>query len=265
MEFFSSSAISNTPEHIVVKFTKIIDAAQLAGNFLRHLLDDQFVVGAAEPGADQDPVDPARQQQGDGLRAAASLKRAFAVGHQADPAVRAAGLGQAVSFGIGGDETVELVMATPEGIDEDPAMLVADGRLEADRGLAVQTDMVRHQAVSVGTEELLDDEEILPLLLDVFDSIGQRGQELGWDDLVDKFHRLILGCGFRVLSQHYHNAGCKKKDRLVKKIEGAIFSLHNRLNCDNRALHCNTQHMVRAESGPVSPRTFLALCGFFIY
>ena len=104
----------------------------------------------------------------------------------------ATGLGDAAPVGVGGQEAVEFIVTAPEGVDEDPAAVAADGGVEADRRFAVQPHMVGHQAVALPAVELFDDEKILALFLHIFDAFRQRGEKFDGDLFIHKLHAILL-------------------------------------------------------------------------
>ena len=160
-----------------MELSEIIYISNFTADLLRHLPNDQFVLGAAKLGTDQDFIDTAGQIENDGPGAATAFVGAHALGHETYAAVRAMGLGKAVQIDLGRDKAVEFVMAAPEGIDENPALMVANSGIEADGRFAVQTYSVCHQAVAIPAVELLDHEEIFAFLLDIFNAFRESREK----------------------------------------------------------------------------------------
>jgi hypothetical protein len=192
-EVFFLSVHSDTSKHVIVKLTEIIYFFKLSGYFFRYPLNDQFMVGTAVFGADQNLIDAAGQVHQDGLPAAAAFIAAYPLGHQTDAAPRTMGFGDAVQVGLARQEAVKFIMAAPEGIDEHPSPAAADFSIKTDRRFAVQPHMLGHQAMTILAVQLLDDQEILALLLDVLDAFRQRREKFGGHLFVDKLHLLLLG------------------------------------------------------------------------
>ena len=193
-----------------MKFAEIIDLFDPAGDILGDALDDQIMVGTAVFGADENPVDAAGKVEKDGQRAAAAFVGAMPLGHQADAAMRATGLGDTVHVGFPRDETVELVMAAPEGVNEHSTSVGTDLRIEKNRWLAVHAHMIGHQAVAVPAVELFNDEKILALLLHIFNALRQGGKKFDRHLFVDKLHWFLLG-------------GAKKRQRSIPSQKNILF------------------------------------------
>lgn len=176
-----------------MEFSEIINFFNPAGNLFGNSLDDKVMIWTAMFGADKDPVDTSWQVEKYGLGGAAPRKAAMPLGEEAYAAVRAPGLGDAVHFRFPGKETVQLVMTSPESVDENPAAKGADPRVKTDRWFGVQPDMFGHEAVAIFAVELFNDKKILSLFLDVLDAFRQGSEKFYRHLFIDKIHSFLLG------------------------------------------------------------------------